>query len=389
MIPAHPLLLDVACLCDAHTNEALEYLHKAAGEDPPPDFAFDEHPNPFVRRIVNLFTQRGLDRIEGLRSELNRWLRGEMHQAVGLAPAERPPEAMLRWDQTQLGIVRLYLENLQPSLFTLDDWMLLVDYLAQRYLGVADLRSEADWLATRSALMGRVEAAMGPATISETDMVLATLPTTIEDAVAVLGLTPLQRAVIDFGRARCSENVTSLADEARHRLRKLIVDYQEAGFLGIRADVSEALQTKLLDAFGTMNRDWRRIAVTEATENANQGFIATQAFGAKVRRVEKYRGACAFCRAIDGKIMEVVDPASAEKDGATQVWVGKTNIGRSASPRKREGGELIEREPHEMWWCAAGAQHPHCRGSWVNVGGASDDPEFDAWLETLGRRGKP
>jgi hypothetical protein len=140
--------------------------------------------------------------------------------------------------------------------------------------------------------------------------------------------------VIEFGRARCAEHVTALADGARRRLRKLIVDHQEAAMLNPAAGGSD-LQTKLVDAFGTMNRDWRRLAVTEATENLNQGFIASCRPGEKVRRVEKYRGACPFCRQIDGTVMTVVAPDAPRKDGETQIWVGKTNVGRSASPRRR------------------------------------------------------
>jgi hypothetical protein len=380
-----PLLLDIACLCDEHSDAALEGIYKAIGEEPPDGDIWAEHPNPFVRRIVELFTQRGLDRIQGLRAELTRWLRGEEHQSTPEAPTLRPDGAMRRWDATELGVVRLYLRNLPAGEFAIDDWMLLVDYLVQRYLPEADLRSEADWLATRSGLMGRVQAAMGEAKPEQVDVILATLPS-LEDAIASWGMTAPQRAAIDYGRARCAESVTGLADSTRHRLRRMVVDHQEAIHLGDRAAAAHDIQTKLLDEFGLLSRDWRRIAVTEATENTNQGFIASMPPGARVRRVEKYRGACPFCRSIDGKVVTVVSPTAPDKDGETQIWVGKTNVGRSASPRKRAGGALVEREPHEMWWVAAGAMHPHCRGAWVKAGGASADPEFEAFLENLGKR---
>jgi hypothetical protein len=235
-------------------------------------------------------------------------------------------------------------------------------------------------------MMGRVQAAIGDVTDEQADTILATLPTPQELATA-WGMTPEQAATIDFGRARCAEAVTGLADGVRHKLRRMVVDYQENVFLGNRAETSEALQSKLLDEFGTVNRDWRRIAVTEATESVNQGFVAAAGPGAKLRRVEKYRGACPFCRGLDGRVFTVVEASKPDKDGEAEVWVGKTNVGRSASPRRREAGALVDREPHERWWPAAGAQHPHCRGSWVRVGGASEDPEFEAWLLQL-KRGK-
>lgn len=381
---SRPLLLDISCLCEEHSNEVLDHIYKAIGEEPPDGDLWAEHPNPMIRRIVELFTQRGLDRIAGLRDEFARWLRGEQHAPSPLAPSARPAEAMRRWDATELGIVRLYLQNLPREAFTLEDWMILVDYLVQRYLPESDLRSEADWLATRSSIMGRVQAAMErQPTAAEADRILAEL--LAPDSVA---MTDEQRAVIDYGRAHTAEYVTSVADGLRHKLRNLIVDYQQAKFLGDKAATSEALETQLLDAFGKANRDWRRIAVTEATELANQGFIASLPPGTRVRRVEKYRGACAFCRSIDGKVFDVVRPDATDKDGQTQVWAGKTNRGRSAAPRRREGAALVPREEGEKLWPAAGAQHPNCRGSWVKTGGASADPEFDRFLEELGKKGR-
>jgi hypothetical protein len=382
-----PVLLDVSCLCDRHTDAALELMAKAVGEDPPPDDIWSPHPNPMIRRIVELFTRRGLDRIAGLRDELGRWLRGEMHVPDPEGPP-RPVAAMVRWGADELAIARLYLANLPPSRFEIDDWMLLVDYLAQRYLPASDLRAESDWLVTRAAMMGRVQAALGETSERRADEIVVAIPPADGLALAI-GMTPEQRGIIDYGKARCGEHVTAVSDALRHRLRNLIVNYQEAVFLGDIAATSESLQTKLLDEFGLANRDWRRIAVTEATENANQGFIAAVGPGAKVRRVEKYRGACAFCRSIDGLVCDVVPASQPGKDGAVQVWVGKTNVGRSASPKRREGGALVDREAHEMWWPAAGAQHPHCRGAWVKVAaGASEDPEFEAWLAALDKRGK-
>jgi hypothetical protein len=138
----------------------------------------------------------------------------------------------------------------------------------------------------------------------------------------------------------------------------------------------------LLDEFAVLNRDWRRIALTEAGEVANQGFIASLSPGAKVKRIEQYRGACPFCRKIDGVVMEVVPASKDDKDPDKMIWVGKNNVGRSGSPRKRVGGELVERLPEEQWWVPAGVAHPMCRGQWIKLSEsrADDDPDFAEWL---------
>lgn len=379
-LASRPLLLDVSPLSCEDCDAALEGMVLAKAIGGGDDGIWDEHPNPMVRRIVDLFTERGLDRIEGLQGELDRWLGGAEFEA-GLERPTHPAEAMARWSRAELGTVRLYLSRLPPEAWVLDDWLLLVDYLVQRYLPAGDLRSEASWLATRSALMGRVQAA-AELTAAQADTLLV-LPDF--EGLASAGVSPELAGAITYGRERCCEHVTALSDAMRHKMRGLIVDYQEAVFLGDKIGAAESLQSRLLDTFGTMNRDWRRIAVTEATENVNQGFVASCKPGDKLKRVERYRGACPFCRRIDGRIVTVIDPAAAKKDGDAEIWVGKTNVGRSASPMQRGPDGLVERDPSKLWWIAAGAMHPHCRGSWVRVTASSADPEFDAWIAKMKR----
>jgi hypothetical protein len=116
----------------------------------------DEHPSPLVRRVVELFTQHGLDRIEGVRDELLKWLNGEMYRP-GLERQPRPPDTVQSWSRAELALVKLYLESLPRDQFTLDDWMLVCDYLSHRYLDPSDLRTEAEWLASRAVVMGKIK----------------------------------------------------------------------------------------------------------------------------------------------------------------------------------------------------------------------------------------
>lgn len=150
---------------------------------------------------------------------------------------------------------------------------------------------------------------------------------------------------------------------------------------------TSSLQTKLFDEFSTLNRDWRRIAVTEAGEAQTQGYIASLPLGTKVERVEQYANACKFCKKIHGRVAEIVSPNAPDKNPETQIWAGKNNIGRSASPRKRVGNVLVPRTEEEMWQLPAGLAHPHCRGRWVPTlqDEPGDDPDFGDWLRsTLG-----
>lgn len=383
----NPILIDIGACCEEHSNEALEHLHKAIGEGPPDDI-WVEHPSPLIRRLVELFTQRGLARLDAVREGILRWQSGANFKA-GLVPPTQP-NGIFRWSPDERSLVRLYLESLPPAQWTLDDHMMSIDLVVQSNLPADAITTEAEWLAVRSGMMGKVQANMDAELSPEqSDKILEAMPSTVAGAVAQYGITGAVRRTLDFARVRAVENVRSLADGVRHRMRHVVAADLEQRAAGTVPPGTSSLETKLLDQFGALNRDWRRIAVTEATEALGQGFIASIPTGGKVRRIEQYRGACPFCRSIDGVEMTVVDPSDPDKDGDKSVWVGKTNIGRSTAPRRRQGGVLIERQPEEMLWVAAGAQHPHCRGRWIKIDEEQegDDPEFAAILkEILGRK---
>jgi hypothetical protein len=295
----------------------------------------------------------------------------------------RPDGAMVRWTPAELALVRIYLAALPPAAFALDDYLLLTDFLFQRYLPADDLRTEAQWLSTRANLMGRIQANMETVSEEQADRLLAALPMSAAAAQQTFDTTRVQAAIMDYSSAHAVENVTAFADAARHRIRRAIMEVEQERLTDRPGTIASALQSRLFDEFGDLNRDWRRLAVTEAGEALNQGVTASMAVGAKLKRVEVYRDACPFCKKINGIIMTVADPADPAKDGTRSVWPGKTNIGRAAAPRKRVGNELIAREPEERWWIPAGVVHPHCRGRWVPTAkepGA--DRNFNLWLDT-------
>lgn len=368
------LFLDLINLPERVTDDAIEGIYKALsdGHNHGADIWLP-HESALLTRLVELFTQRGLNRIAAVQTALIAWQSGQRY-TPSPAPVPSPPGLVQHWTDAERTLAKLYLESLPPEQWTLDDHMLAVDLTVQTYMPADQLFDEARWLAQRSTIMGRVQANMAAAaTGAMADKILASAPLLLSQP-----MEPVLEAVLQFATARAAENVVALADNMRHRLRTVIAqDLEQRAFGPVPAGTS-SLQTKLLDEFATMNRDWRRIAITEAGEAQTQGFVASLKPGAKVKRVERYRGACAFCRKIDGKVVTVVAADAPNKDGDNEIWPGKNNIGRSASPRKRVGDVLVEREPHELWHIPAGLAHPHCRGRWVNVLEAApgDDPAF-------------
>lgn len=377
------LFIDLIQMSASATDDALEYIYKAHGDHS--EGIWEPHDSPLLKRLIELFTERGLDRLASVQKEIVAWQAGLHHNPSASLVAKPQPGMLARWSAAELSLVRIYLEALPPSQWTIDDHMMAVDFTIQRYLPADALASEAEWLATRAGMMGKVQANMDkPPTLKQADAILAAMPSTVAGAAHQFALSNAQRAVLDFARVRAVENVRALTEDARHRMRTVVLQHLEQ--VGTVGPVGSSLETKLLDALGTLNRDWRRIAVTEAGEAQLQGLIASLPYGTKVKRMEQYKGACNFCRKIDGVVATVVDPAMPDKDPATMVWVGKNNVGRSASPRKRVGDLLIEREPDEMWQLPAGLAHPHCRGRWIVIDDdvrPGDDPEFAAVLDSI------
>lgn len=379
----NPLFLDITDLTESATDAALELIYKSTHDDD--DGIWKPHESILIRRLIELFTKRGLDRLQAVQQEILKWEAGDHHKPGAPQPVNAPG-MMQRWNAAELDLVKIYLEALPVAQWTLDDHMMAIEYVVQRYLPDGDLVAESEWLSTKAGMMGKVQANMtAEATAGQADALLAALPSTMSAAVTQFSLGAQQKAALDFSRVRSAEHVRALTDSVRHRMRSTILNHLEEQQLKPEGVPSSSLQTKLFDQFATLNRDWRRIAVTEAGEAQTQGYIASLQPGTKVKRIEQYANACGFCKKIHGVVAEVVSPGAPVKNPDTQVWVGKNNIGRSASPRKRVGGVLVPRTPDEMWHLPAGLAHPHCRGRWVPVieEQAGDDPAFGEWLSSV------
>lgn len=378
------ILLDLAYFRPETTNDALEMLFKARneGED---DFIWSPHDSPLIQKMIELFTKRGLMRLTSVQKAIMRWQnKKDQPNTVPMLP---PVVGMMeRWTSEEKELVNLYLENLPKAMWSVHDHMLSVELVVQTYLPKDELVSEAQWLATKATMMGKVEnnwTKKNPPSLAQADKLLEKLPNNPTQA-AFFPLTPQEKTTMEFANFRAAENVVSLGDSVRKRMRNLIAQNVEKKQLG-GDQTGPSLQTQLFDTFAELNRDWRRIAITEAGECQLQGFIAGAKPGSKVKRVEQYPSACPFCKKIHGTIATVVTADHPNKDPDTMIWPGKNNIGRSAAPRKRVGNVLIKRSPEEMWWLPAGLAHPHCRGRWVPVAEIEfpQDPEFEAILNNF------
>lgn len=376
-------LVDIGGIPDSCCDDVLEDMAKAFADRP--EGMWRPLENRWARATCEAFTVRVQSIINQMESALRRFLEG---QPGALRKADVP---WLRWDEARFEQTRNRLESFDISSMAYDDFELLIEYLIQRYLPPNVIEDLADFLSVRSALMGKIQANLETdrrVTDPMVDTIAALLPTTFMH-VSPRVLTPRELSMMAYGRAHAGENIRHASEQMRHRLGVIAIEHVQAGMLGQREGTWKHAETRMFDEFAQANRDLRRIAVTEAGEMVNQGYITSLSPGQQVKRIEAYDPyVCDFCKSINGKVFTVVDPAKRNKDWQAEVWSGKTNIGRSASRMKRIGDHLVERTEDEMWAPASGVQHPHCRGSWIPV---TDRPpevsqEFFDWLnETLAR----
>ncbi|WOL24212.1 particle associated protein [Yersinia phage fHe-Yen8-01] len=361
----------------------MEFMHKAIRNGDDGDI-WRPHESPLIRKLVELFTQRGLLHLLDVQKSILAWESGKNQINNGDMQPKPDLGLMQVWTDEERAMADLYLRSIPLNQWTLDDHFMAVELTVQTYMPKDIVIKEAEWLATKATLMGKVQANWEKElTAPQADKVLMALPNT-KNEISGIPLTQIERTTLDFANARAAEHVVNLADNTRKMMRGVILRNEERKQLGGTAP-KQALQQELFDNFSALNRDWRRIAVTEAGECQLQGFIASVEPFTKVKRVEMYGSACAFCKKINGVVATVVPANHPNKDPNTMIWPGKNNVGKSASPYKRVGGQLVKRIASELWELPAGLAHPHCRGRWVPTVKAEpgDNQEFAALLEKI------
>lgn len=387
-----PLLLDISDVPAERCDDCLESLFKALAvpNGPGADATiWRPHENPWLTQHVEDVTAMGQRALRAIQDAIAAALTGSpIGELAKAAPWERP-------DAEARERTRARLEALTPAAWTTDDWMAYAELILADYLPDGVIRDMAEFAIVRSQIGGKIAGALAaqgrPVLPGQAAALVAALPTSRRGGLPPKVLTPVEQAILDISQTRAAIAIAGLTDNARQKVKTTLIEGIRMTVLGEREGGDEALRSRLLDSFGTLNRDWRRIAVTETGEAHTMGYVAAQTIGTKLRRVEAYVGACPFCRSINGRIMKVVAPDDPRRDGETDIWVGKTNAGRSASPRRREGDALVERSPDQRWWVAAGLMHPHCRGRWVMEAAApaeqpDEDGDFQAWLDALAKK---
>lgn len=235
--------------------------------------------------------------------------------------------------------------------------------------------AKVDEIILKSALVAKVASTelMG----QKIKVDISKLPIILQDAIKELHLTATEVHAIKFAIQYAGANVTNVSSKALTSIQNMVVEAIQTR-MAPRQLASKMFTELAINDSSVLNRDWERIAITEINRAANDGFIASQPVDSYVIG-DSHDDACQYCLSlINLKIYRVTDDPPEEyghlkprskkyKELAhrwdTEVWVGKSNIGRSLSPKKRVDGVLVPREHYEL---STPTLHLHsgCRCRW-------------------------
>ncbi len=163
----------------------------------------------------------------------------------------------------------------------------------------------------------------------------------------VLPLTPKEVQAIEVASDRAGDKLQEVEKRTRDRVKELVQKAVQERW------TPEQLRQALYDELGHLNRDWRRVAITELAMAHNDAFLHTVGQGEKVY-VSPIGGACKYCQALlEGKTFTVVHEEPKTVDHKTEmnvVWPGKTNQGRKVAA-----------------WIPCIPLHPNCRHRYQHI----------------------
>lgn len=373
-------LLDLSHVPDHCCNHGLEILHKALAENADESLIWRPHDNPWLTDLCEAATLAGQGRLLDAQNALL----AALGMAVG--PPLLAKTDTQGWTSARIGVTVTQLNKPLAS-YTPSDWQTLVDLIMATRLAPEGLVAEADILLWRASLAGQMDALHQVQPMLAPHEVLLQL--VLRSRPTVTPPNPRLAHAWEWAKARVGILIQQISDNLRARLAGSIIGHIERHGTAQR----HLLEQTLRDTFGAANRDWRRIAITEAGEAATRAYVNAHASGTQMERLEAYEGACPFCKRINGLKVTWSDTPLDESFGWTHIWPGKSNEGRSASPRKKTLDGLVERTESELWWPPEGLVHPNCRGRWLAL--PSDalppgvDPAFAAWVRAQLKASRP
>ena len=293
------------------------------------------NPDKAIGKIEEAFYQVGFQ-----------FLRGLYAAALGTAAPRKLLKSLQDVPQKPTGwgdMSKLFRRGGDPDRLVAD-WTRIVDDLLGKLLPMHNQQEAAKALAVRAHLLAKIAAQAED---------LSHLPPV--DSFA-MGMNPVAHEAMKWTYQRGLQHMKGLEEEARKTIMSVFIETRQSG------EGTQKLQQRLFDKCSEMNKDWRRLAITETAMAVQNGKLAS------VDPVEGWEAewfaapnACPGCRRWAGQRFLVVPSDAKHKNGEKHVWVGKDNLGRSLAPRRKDGSM---RTKAELWQPCIPA-HPHCACTWV------------------------
>ena len=207
------------------------------------------------------------------------------------------------------------------------------------------------------------------------------LPTKVREAARDYNLTLRETRALEYSVSDGMKNLTNASSNTVIRANNLLAENIKTR--GSSRELRKALEEEFLFDEGEINRNWKRVSISEINNAFSQGYVAQLSQGEWVYGLS-LPDRCEHCGAlIDGKFYPVItvkneelrydnlNPDSAEYKrrawiAKNAVWLNKDNIGRSGAKRKRLNAEegnkkenLLERHDHEKYIPVI-PLHPYC-----------------------------
>lgn len=221
------------------------------------------------------------------------------------------------------------------------------------------------------------------------------LPAFVKQVAKQFDLSLQEAKMIESSLNQAGMFITHTTQGTVYKVQSAIIEslIQRQGAQG----VEQRLRSMLTDDIGELNRDWKRVAITEVNKLFNDGYLDTLDSDDYVIGISM-PDACDHClRDINSKIYQVIktpppdytnmtgeERKRVEKLWETKVWSGKNNIGRSASKQKRHNPKLgnkkenlRDKHHHEMTMPAV-PYHPYCRCRYIYF-----NPKYN-WVDENG-----
>lgn len=236
--------------------------------------------------------------------------------------AKKAKDKVMKWAQDGKAMTKEQLKKLDRLMSSkVPNYDKLAEDVMIRAGFIGKLRRQADRedMEVLGGLLDRV-----PASIEQATKQGAT-HTTKGGKTPIAPLTKREADSVTHAAHHAGDKITEIADKHRAGVRQLVIQAKRERWS------AQQLASKLFDAFGDQNRDWRRVAITELAFAHNDSFLAGCEEGETVVGMGA-ANACKHCRQyIIDKTFTVTHKIPSEENYHTDmdlVWAGKSNYGR-------------------------------------------------------------